>query len=398
LINPSLDPVDFKNELCGNILPFWMEKTIDKTNGGFYGALSNDLRIHNEVPRSAILCTRILWTYAAAYHAFKQEEYLQTAQYAYDTLLKSFWDAQYRGVYWDVDQRGQPVTERKHHYAQAFAIYSLCEYSLASGSAESLRYAQELFSLLEQHAYDPVHHGYIEGSRRDWSALEDMRLSDKDMNCRKSMNTMLHTLEAYTRLAQVWPQARVRAQLDNLVRTYLAHVIDPQSGHQRLFFDDQWRSLSDTVSYGHDIECSWLLWEAAQVLDDPLLTEQVKTASQRLAQGVLDEAVDKDGSLFQELSVRGKNGVDKEWWTQAEGVVGFYNAYQLTGKEEFAQAAANCWDFIRARLVDRQYGDWIKRVHPDGTLNQDSYKVGPWECPYHHARLCLQMMERLSRQ
>ncbi len=178
------------------------------------------------------------------------------------------------------------------------AIYSLCEYTLAAGSAESLACAQELFRLLETHAYNPINGGYIEGSRRDWTALEDMRLSDKDMSCRKSMNTMLHMLEAYTRLAQVWPEACVHAQLENLVGTYLARVIDPQSGHQRLFFDDHWRSLSDTVSYGHDIECSWLLWEAAQVLGNSQLTDQVKTASLRLAQGVLDEAVDKDGSLF----------------------------------------------------------------------------------------------------
>lgn len=394
---PALDLLDFKKELRDNILPFWMEHSIDHANGGFYGALSNDLRIHNEVPRSAILCTRILWTFAAAYRIFPQDDYLQTAQYAYDTLLKTFWDEQYGGVYWDVDRHGQPVTDRKHHYAQAFAIYSLCEYALAAGSAESLGFAQELFRLLENHAYDPVNGGYIEGSRRDWSALEDMRLSGKDMNCRKSMNTMLHMLEAYTCLVQVWPEEGVRVQLENLVRTYLTHVIDPQSGHQCLFFDDQWRSLSDTVSYGHDIECSWLLWDAAQVLGDAQLSELVKTASLKQAQGVLDEAVDKDGSLFQELNAHGKNAVDKEWWTQAEGVVGFYNAWQLSGKAEFAQAAAGCWDFICKRLIDRDYGDWVKRVRPDGTVNQESFKVGPWECPYHHARLCLQMMERLGK-
>jgi mannobiose 2-epimerase len=173
-------------------------------------------------------------------------------------------------------------------------------------------------------------------------------------------------------------------------------VIDPACGHQHLFFDDRWHSLNDTISYGHDIECSWLLWEAAQVLDDPQLSESAKAASLRLAQGVLDEAVDQDGSLFQEKGPLGKNHSEKEWWTQAEGVVGFYNAYQLSGDEHFAQAAAGCWDFIRVRLVDHQYGDWVKRIHPNGTIDQQSYKVGPWECPYHHTRLCLQMMERLK--
>ncbi len=392
----SLDPVDFQNELRGNILPFWMKYSIDKTNGGFYGALSNDLQIHNEVPRSAILCTRILWSFAAAYRAFGQAEYLQTAQYAYETLFKSFWDSTHGGIYWDVDLQGWPVTDRKHHYAQAFAIYSLCEYQQASGSAESLDYARQLFNLLETHAYDPIHQGYIEGCRRDWSALEDMRLSERDMNCRKSMNTMLHTLEAYTQLAQVWPDARVQKQLENLIRTFLSRVIDPASGHLQLFFDDQWNSLSDTISYGHDIECSWLLWEAAQTVNNAQLSGQAKAASIELAEVVLDEAVDRDGSLFQELGPSGKNQAEKEWWTQAEGVVGFYNAYQLSGDVKFARAAEGCWVFIREKLIDRQYGDWVKRIRPDGTVNPQSYKVGPWECPYHHTRFCLQMMERLK--
>jgi len=392
----SLDPVDFQNELRGNILPFWMKYSIDKTNGGFYGALSNDLQIHNEVPRSAILCTRILWSFAAAYRAFGQAEYLQTAQYAYETLFKSFWDSTHGGIYWDVDLQGWPVTDRKHHYAQAFAIYSLCEYQQASGSAESLDYARQLFNLLETHAYDPIHQGYIEGCRRDWSALEDMRLSERDMNCRKSMNTMLHTLEAYTQLAQVWPDARVQKQLENLIRTFLSRVIDPASGHLQLFFDDQWNSLSDTISYGHDIECSWLLWEAAQTVNNAQLSGQAKAASIELAEVVLDEAVDRDGSLFQELGPSGKNQAEKEWWTQAEGVVGFYNAYQLSGDVKFARAAEGCWVFIREKLIDRQYGDWVKRIRLDGTVNPQSYKVGPWECPYHHTRFCLQMMERLK--
>ncbi len=392
----SFDPADFKEELRGNILPFWMRHAIDKTNGGFYGALSNDLQIHNDVPRSAILCARVLWSFAAAYRAFGQAEYLQTAQYAYETLMKSFWDETYGGVYWDVDLHSQPVTDRKHHYAQAFAIYSLCEYHRASGSAQSLRTAQELFDLLETHAYEPQFCGYIEGSARDWTTLADMRLSQKDLNCRKSMNTQLHMLEAYTQLAQVWPAARVH--LTNLLQTYLAHVIDPISGHQRLFFDDQWRSLTNTISYGHDIECSWLLWEAAQAVDDPALIAQARSASLRLAKSVLEEGLDQDGSLFQELGPHGKNHSDKEWWSQAEGVVGFYNAYQLSGDEKYARAAQGCWAFIRARLVDHEHGDWFKRVRPDGTVNPDSFKVGPWECPYHHTRLCLEMMDRLKEK
>jgi mannobiose 2-epimerase len=225
-----------------------------------------------------------------------------------------------------------------------------------------------------------------------------MRLSDKDMNCRKSMNTLLHMLEAYTGLARVWPDPAVKNSLKELLETFMAHVIDPHSGHLRLFFDDQWHSLSDTISFGHDIECSWLLWEAAEVLGDAELSARVHAAALQMAEAVYADGRDTDGSLFQELSPQGINAVDKEWWSQAEGVVGFYNAYQLSGSEKFLHAAEDCWRYIRKKMIDPQYGDWIKRIRPDGSVNNDSYKVGPWECPYHHVRLCLEVMARLEAQ
>jgi mannobiose 2-epimerase len=387
---------DFKKEITSNILPFWMNHSPDPINGGFYGALTNDLQVHNEIPRSAILVARILWSFAAAYRKFGVTSYLDSAQYAYDYLMGTFRDPLYEGIYWNVDLHGQPVTNRKHHYAQAFAIYSLSEYYQASGSEESLGYAQKLFALLEIHAYDPVNQGYIEGSSREWSTLEDMRLSDKDMNCRKSMNTLLHMLEAYTGLAQVWSEPQVITQLARLLEVFLTHVIHPETGHLQLFFDDQWHSLSNTISFGHDIECSWLLWEAALAAGDAQLSERVRQAVLKMARAVYADGRDKDGSLFQEGDPQGIKPIDKEWWTQAEGVVGFYNAWQLTGDEIYLSAAEDCWTIIQTKLIDRQYGDWLKRIHPDGSPNLDSFKIGPWECPYHHTRMCLEMMKRLN--
>ncbi|MDK2980431.1 MAG: cellobiose epimerase [Chloroflexota bacterium] len=392
-----LQSSDFQVELTGNILPFWQQRVPDPHNGGFYGALSNDLTIHNEVPRSAILCARILWTFAAAYQRLGDSSYLDSARYAYEELTGPFWDEQYGGIYWTIDLHSRPVMDRKHHYAQAFAIYSLSAYYQASGDAQALQYAQELFHLLEAHAYEPQFGGYIEGSRRDWGTLDDMRLSDKDLNCRKSMNTLLHMLEAYTGLARVWPEAAVKERLKDLLEIFLAHVIDPHSGHLRLFFDDDWHSLSNTLSFGHDIECSWLLWEAAEVLDEPALNERVRAAALRLAEAVYSDGRDSDGSLFQELGPHGINAVNKEWWSQAEGMVGFTNAHQLSGDPRYLGAAEDCWRYIQDKLIDPKYGDWIKRIRPDGSVDTDSFKVGPWECPYHHARLCLEMMARLQK-
>jgi len=396
LINNTEFRSQLEDELTGNILPFWMDHSLDKVNGGFYGALTNDLQIHNEVPRSAILCARILWTYATAYRKLGDRQYLDMAGWAYNALRDTFFDPEYGGVYWTVDKAGKPVFDHKHHYAQAFAIYGLSEYYRATERPESLVLAQSLFHLLEKHAYDPLHGGYIEGSSRTWEALADMRLSDRVLNCRKSMNTMLHILEAYTNLLRVWEDPTLRAQQRALIEIFQQRIIDPASGHFKLFFDDQWNSLLPNVSFGHDIEGSWLLLEAAKVQADPALVDQVRQTAVQIASAVCQDGLEPDGSLPYEAGPAGLVDSDKSWWVQAEAMVGFYNAYQLSGQTRFAQAAQRSWKYIQDNVVDRVHGDWFKILHPDGTPDESSYKVGPWECPYHHSRACFEMIERLE--
>ncbi len=268
---PEIDrKQEFQTELTANILPFWIDHAVDPVNGGFYGALTNDLHIHNEEPRSAVLCARILWTYALAYRQLKDEACLKMAQHAYEALTRHFWDPEFGGVYWSVDQHGQPLVDRKHSYANAFSIYGLSEYYRATRDPRSLDLAQRTFRLLDQHAHDPANQGFVEGCSRDWGALEDMRLSGKEPNCRKSMNTLLHLMEAYANLLRVWEDASARpvaragpglpgprhrpgdAPLPVVLRRPVALA-----------------SFPPVISYGHDIEGSWLLVEAAEMLDDP---------------------------------------------------------------------------------------------------------------------------------
>ncbi len=395
----TFDKADFREELekelTENILPFWMTKVIDRENGGFYGAVMNDLTVHNEVPRSAILCARILWTYSTAYRTLKKDEYLTTAKWAYEYLTQVFWDKAYGGLYWEVDAKGKPVVDRKHHYAQAFGIYGLSEYYRATREPESLELAQTLFEFLEKHAYDPVHGGYIEGSSRKWETLTDMRLSERDLNCRKSMNTSLHALEAYTNLLRVWNGPRLKTQHRALLQTFQQNIIDPSTHHFKLFFDDAWNSLSEVVSYGHDIEGSWLLVEAAEVQGDAGLLAQMKANAVQMAMAVYDEGRDKDGSLFYEGGPHGLVDDSKSWWPQAEAVIGFYNAYQISGEARLAEAAHQVWGYIQDKLVDKEHGDWFKQLARDGTPDHSRAKAGPWDCPYHHSRMCFEMMERL---
>ena len=402
-----------EQELRGNILPFWMQHTLDHENGGFYGAVTNDLRVLNEVPRSVVLCARVLWSFAAAYRAYGDEAYLKIAQHAFDYLTTRFWDEQYGGFYWMLNRRGQAINDRKQSYGQGFAIYGLSEYALAiqekgdaQGSARALKWAQETFDLLEQHALDRKYGGYVEARRRDWGEQEDLRLSEKEPNVVKSMNTMLHIVEPYTNLVRAWDDPTPRQALDKALRVFLDHIINPQTYTTRLFFNMDWSAPDqssgpgDLVSFGHDIEASWLLVEAAQVTGDPQLIAHTRDLAVKMAEAAT-RALEPDGSLIYEAGPQGFTVVEKHWWAQAEAMVGFYNAAQLAPTpeqhEKFKGITLRLWEYIDQYVIDRTHGDWFKRLDRAGQPIEpaDGYKAGPWDCPYHHVRACLEMIKRL---
>jgi mannobiose 2-epimerase len=385
-----------ESELRENILPFWLNHTVDRENGGFYGAITNDLQIQNDVERSLVLCARILWTFSAAYRKYSDPSYLEMARHAYRYLTEKFLDRTHGGMFWWLDRSGRPINDRKQTYGQAFAIYGLSEYFLAAGDADALRLAQNIFNCIEKYAREPLYGGYIEGCAQDWGRLPDMRLSPKEpFNCPKSMNTLLHVLEGYTNLLRAWPDPRLIEAQTNLLRVFLEHVVDPQTHFTRLFFENDWTSIADLISYGHDIETSWLLVEAAEVLGNEDLIEGTRRVAVRMAEAVYAN-LDSDGSVMAEGSPRGIHHPEKHWWCEAEGVVGFLNAYQISGDETFARAAVRIWDFINTYMVDRQHGEWFKILRRDGTPVLEQVKTGPWEDPYHHSRACLEVIRRID--
>lgn len=390
-----------RKELVDDILPFWMRYAVDAERGGFHGKVDCNLKIDAEAPRSAVLNTRILWTYSAASRLLGAE-YRAMADRAWNYIVEKFWDKEHGGIYWMLDARGNPTSDRKQIYAQAFCAYAMAEYYRATGEEESLARAQQLFRLIEQHSYEPVHKGYLEACSRDWGALEDLRLSEKDLNSPKSMNTHLHVLEAYTNLLRVWRDPELLARQKELLEATMSHIVDGATGHFRMFFDNQWNSLTDHRSFGHDIEGSWLMVEAAETVGDRALLEAVRKLAVKMAQAVYDEALDRDGSIFYEADSKGRLiDPNKHWWAQAEAVVGFYNAWQISGKAHFLDASYRAWEYIEEKVVDRAHGEWHAKLRPDGTPykeeeDADACLAGPWKCPYHNSRMCYEMLARLK--
>jgi len=390
-------------ELENNILPFWRDQTVDRARGGFFGEISSEGVLQAEAPRSSVVNTRILWTYATAARVLG-DKWAPLADWAYDYVTTHFVDRDHGGLYWLLDAKGQPLSDRKQTYAQAFGIYALSEYVRLTGSQPALELAQKLYGLIEAHCYDAHEDGYIEARDRTWQPLEDMRLSDKDLNSPKSMNTHLHVLEGYTNLLRVWPDEGLKAKQRALINVMLDRIVDGDTGHFKLFFDTSWHSLNEHVSFGHDIEGSWLLMEAAEVLGEKDLIAKAHTLCLKMARACLAEGLDADGSMFFEANTKGELlDETKHWWVQAEAVVGFYNAFEMTGEEDFRRASLKIWDYIETHVVDRVHGEWHAKLKRDGTAftgaeDGDAVLVGPWKCPYHNGRVCTEMLERLARR
>lgn len=384
-----------ENEL-DNILSFWLENTIDRKYEGFYGEITNDLKIKHNANKGLILNTRILWTFATAYRLYGDISYLEISKRAFDYLIKYFWDQKYSGVYWMLNYKGQPFDTKKKIYGQAFAIYGLSEFYRATGEEEALNKAKILYRLIEKNSHDLKNKGYIEGFNRDWSPAVNMRLSDESQSEKKSMNTLLHLLEAYTNLYRVWKNNELETKLRELIEIFIQYIIDPETYHFRLFFNENWKVKSEKISYGHDIEGSWLLVEAAVLLGNKELITQVKEKAVKMAEVTLQEGLASDGSLFNEGTSKSVIDFNRYWWVQAETVVGFLNTYQLTKREEFLQAALKCWEYIENFIIDRKYGEWFWLVDNKGRPSYEIPKVNAWKGPYHNSRTCFEVLNRLN--
>lgn len=414
---------EVEDVLTQNILPFWHDKMTDREHGGFYGRIDGHMQLHPEAEKGAILNARILWSFSAAYRVLRKPEYLEAATRAKDYIIDHFIDKEYGGVYWSLDYKGQPLDTKKQFYAIGFAIYGLSEYARATGDREALDYALQLFDCIEEHAFDQEYNGYIEATTRDWQPIADMRLSDLDANYPKSQNTHLHIIEPYTNLYRCLKEFqaatscsyvpaigailpvdiavsqqtvdRVGASVRNLIRIFTDRILNPETHHLDLFFEKDWtRGAGHLESYGHDIECSWLMHEAALVLGDQQMLEKVEPIVRMVAKAS-EKGLRPDGSMIHEANLdTGHRDDDLHWWVQAENVVGWANLYQHFGDEDALQKALNGWNYIKQNLIDYADGEWYWSRRPDGTLNLDDDHAGFWKCPYHNSRMCLELMER----
>lgn len=386
---------EVREVLENNILRFWIDRMQDEEHGGFYGRIDNNNVLHADADKGAILNARILWTFSAAYRVLRNPEYLIMANRAKRYFIDHFIDPKYGGVYWSLDYKGQPKDTKKQFYAIGFAIYGLSEYARATGNKEALMQAVRLYHCIEEHALDREQGGYIEAMTRDWQPITDMRLSEHDANYPKSQNTHLHIIEPYTNLYRIWPSAELKKSLRNIIDIFTDKILNPDTHHLDLFFEMDWkRGAGQQESYGHDIECSWLMHEAALVLGDKVVLSKVEPIVKMVARAS-EKGLNTDGSMIHEANLTtGTIDDDLHWWVQAEAVVGFMNLYQHFHDESAFHKALCLWEYIKDNLIDYKHGEWYWSRHRDGSLNTIDDKAGFWKCPYHNSRMCLEILER----
>jgi len=394
----SIQLKQLKTELSAeldSILKYWSEHTLDNENGGFTGQIDFNDNLIPTTEKGSVLNARILWSFSASYQVTKNEEHKKLATRAFEFLSDYFYDPEFGGLFWSINVDKTPKDTKNQIYALAFAIYGLSEYYVIAKDEKALEIAINLYLQIERHSYDSINGGYLEAFTREWKPIADLRLSEKDANEKKTMNTHLHIVEAYANLFKVWKDKKLQNTIIELLQTIEKHFINNETGHLRLFFNEEWIEKPDVISYGHDIEAAWLLLQCAEISGDENLITNYKKHAIKMAE-VTKEGLDDDGGLWYELDPKNNELIaEKHWWVQAEALIGFYNAYQLTRNEIYLDIVLKNWDFIKNNILDTKNGEWFWGVYRDYSLIEKD-KAGFWKCPYHNSRACMELINRID--
>ncbi len=393
---------ELRTHLTEKILPFW-ENLADRENGGFYGYVDKDLNVRREAHKGCILNSRILWTFSTAARVLGEDRYLDCARHAFDFMAK-FEDEERGGVFWSVTPEGQPLDKTKHTYCQAFAIYALAAYMRAVGEQDP-RYALakerafRLFDVIEGKC--SAEGGYGEAFEPDFVPVGNEKLSDnprlmeRGEVAERTMNTLLHVLEAYAEFYRAVPDERVRKAGVKCLERFLHVMYNRPARRLEVFYDRNYRSLLDMQSYGHDIEASWLMWDAAEALLSEDGRAPYKAMCLTLAESTCERAFTDHG--MENENVEGEVEHTRIWWVQAETLLGFMNAFDLTGDEAWLDRARRQWDYVKNVIADpREGGEWFWSVSEEGVPTNKPI-VEEWKCPYHNGRMCLRLIEQAKQ-
>ncbi|WP_395784438.1 AGE family epimerase/isomerase [Aquirufa sp.] len=388
-------PSTFKKEIkieLNEILTFWEKYSVDVENGGFYGAVDVNNVPNVQADKGLILNCRILWTFSAAYQMDPKQGYKKLANRTFNYLNTYFWDAKNKGAYWSVKSTGIPSDTHKQVYAEGFMIYAFTEYYKISKNPQALEKAKIIYQVLQDKCKDQKNGGYYEAYDATWKPIDDNTITQGKADQKKSMNTHLHLIEAFANLYQVYPDKKLKAEIETMLAIFHEKII-ANGTTQTLFFTDDWSPRSEAVSFGHDIESAWLLLETAETIKNPTWIKKMKTLAINMAIEAEKGIDPKDGGMWNEKN-QGHINTEKHWWPQAEAMVGYFNAFQLTGNKKFYALSLGSWSFIKSELKSPT-GEWYWGIDEGKEPMMRNGKIGPWKGPYHNGRACLEILKRI---
>lgn len=373
-----------ENEIANKHLPFWMGLR-DEKYGGCYGYMDCYGNVDKEADKAVLLVSRNLCFFSEVYTIYPDPQVKDTADSYYDYINAHFFDAD-GGVVYSVSYDGKVKDDTKNVYFHAFVIYAFMKYYQAFGQGGALKKALKLFYYIEDKFRAKIaYNEQLYSTKRS----ENM-IADKGVKCYKTMNSLLHLLESYTLLYKFSKSPAVRAALKNLLVLFNDKIYSPQKGRLEVFFDDDLNSISDYHSYGHDIEASWLLDYAAEILADGNLTEKTHRMTDHLCSTVYKEGFDGEAILNEK--VNGAVDSDRIWWVQAEAVLGFQKNYERTGELRYRAVAEKLFDYISRYIISDDL-DWYWKVGADNRPDFSMPMVSAWKCPYHSGRMLVEMFK-----
>lgn len=385
---------NMKREFEGHVIPFW-KGLIDRENGGFYGEMDFDLNLDKKAVKGCILNSRILWFFSNAFMTLGDTSCFEYAEHAFCFLKKAFLDREYGGVYWSVTFDGKPAEDMKHTYNIAFAIYGLSSYYDASKNEEALKLAKELYNTIETKCRDE--YGYLEAFTREFGEESNEKLSENGVMASRTMNTLLHVMEAYTELYRVSGDEDVKDKLKFILKLFREKIFDPEKERMEVFFDMDYNSLIDLHSFGHDIETAWLIDRTVEVLGAKGTEYDMTDITDILADKIYRDCF--NGSSLPAENCKGIVDETRVWWVECEAIVGFINGFQKSGNTKYLDAAYKLWKFIEIYLIDKRDGsEWYSDVNKEGVPESRKPIVDQWTCPYHNGRMYFEVLKRIGKR
>ena len=378
---------EIEHHLIYDIIPFW-KKLRDDEYGGYFGYVDYDLNIDETAVKGCILNNRITWFFSNAYQVTSDDSLLAEARHGYEFLRDKCLDHDNGGVFWSVNYDGTPSDTTKHTYNQAFAIYALSSYYDVSHDTEALNLAFELFDIIEEKCRDEE--GYLEAFTYDFRPESNEKLSENGVMADRTMNTLLHVFEGYSELYRVSHNEKVGEKMRWILDVFASKIYNPERHRQEVFFDSEYNTLIDLISYGHDIESAWLIDRGVEILGDPEYEAKIFPVTRDLTANIYKTAF--DGHSLPNECESGVVDEKRVWWVQAEGVLGFLNGYRKAPEhKEYLEAAESLWVFIKEHVIDPRCREWFMHVDPQGNPERGRPIVEEWKCPYHNGRMCMEV-------